>query len=137
MARDADIERRLLNWARWRNEREGLGGGNYAKADMAKERVDGDGWDWSQDPPTFEAEAIVTDMGVMRLASELRATVEAAYLSDGSVKRVAKRLHIAECTVYARIDMAHRKLRAWLAERSEQARAQAARDAAIREACRP
>ena len=136
MARDPDIERRLLNWARWKNAKEG-GGGNFARTDMTVERVDGAGWDWSQEPPTFEGEAITTDQAVMALPSELRATVEMAYLGAGSVQHMMARLQIARCTVYTRIDQAHRRLRTWFAERAEAARVQLARDEAVRRSARP
>lgn len=122
MARIEDMERRLLNWSRWRA---GLasGGLGYASANI-EDRVDGEGYDAQAIVPTVDCEASVTQDGVMALPSHLRATLEAVYLSGGTMKRKAERLCCPEGTIKARVWEAHRKLQAWLADRTARSRAE-------------
>lgn len=136
MARDADIDRRLHNWARWRA---GMrhGGLGYASVDMAAERVDGEGYDAPVPVPTVDVEASETEEAVLALPSELRATVEAVYLGQRSIKVIAARLCVAEPTVHARIWAAHTKLRAWLSERMARRRAQREQVEAVQRSARP
>ena len=122
MARIPDIDRRLDNWARWRAG--GRSGGlGFASVNLAT-AFQGRSTDREAIIPTLDAEAEITDRGVLALASELRATVEQAYLHGGSVARKCTRLACSEATYHSRIDRAHRELAAWLTEREAAARAQ-------------
>lgn len=137
MARIEDIERRLLNWARWRC---GLmrGGLGYASVDLGAERVDGGGgYDAPAVIPTSDVEASETDQAVMSLPGELRRTVEVCYLDGGGVQRHAAKLACSESTIKARIWRAHRLLSAWYAGRAAAAREQRARVEALQRAARP
>lgn len=122
MARIEDIERRLLNWARWRlgATRSPLG---YAQAQFG-ERVDGEGWDAPAVIPTVDAEAAETDRAVGALDSRLRRTVEVAYLHGGGIARKLQMLACSRATLHARIDEAHRKLSGWFTDQHRQAQAE-------------
>jgi DNA-directed RNA polymerase specialized sigma24 family protein len=122
MARIEDIERRLLNWARWRIDRtSGVLG--YAAAPLA-ERVDGEGWDAHALIPTVDCEASDTEVAVQALEGRLKATVEMVYVQGGGMRRKAERLCCSEATVHARIDEAHRKLSNWFTDRQQQREAE-------------
>lgn len=123
MARIPDIERRLLNWARWRIS-SSCGGLGYARASMEEERVDGVGYDAQAKMPTIDHEAADTDAAVQRLDSRLKATVESVYLASGTMRRKAARLCCSEATIYARIDEAHRALTSWFSGKAAEARAE-------------
>jgi len=122
MARIEDIERRLLNWARWRIDRTG-GVLGYAAATL-EERVDGEGWDAQAVIPTVDCEASDTELAVQVLEGRLKATVEMVYLQGGGMRRKAERLCCSEATVHARIDEAHRKLSTWFTDRQQQRQAE-------------
>lgn len=122
MARIEDIERRLLNWARWRIDRtSGVLG--YAAASL-EERVDGEGWDAQAVIPTVDCEASDTEVAVQALESRLKATVEEVYLKGGGLRRKAAQLCCSEATIHARIDEAHRKLSTWFTDRQQQRQAE-------------
>lgn len=134
MARIEDIERRLLNWARWRHGA-GSGGLGYATVNLAAEG----GRDNFREAviPTIDCEAEETDQAVLALSSELRATVEAVYLQGGTMAAKSRRLCCSEPTIYSRIDQAHRRIQSWLAERDRVRREQRARLEAMQRAARP
>jgi hypothetical protein len=118
MARIEDIERRLLNWARWKMG--GRSGGlGYASLNMAAVTVGGgrDGYREST-IPTNDCEAAETDQAVMTLPSELRRTVEVVYVEGGGMASKARRLCVGERTVQMRIETAHRHISRWLAEQN-------------------
>lgn len=118
MARIPDIERGLLNWARWRAQMQD-GGGNFARVDFTMERVDGGGWDTPTPIPTNDAEAEVYDRAVRALATELRQAVEMVYIKGGGMRDKARRLGVSEATVYLRIDRAHIAISGWLRDRKQ------------------
>lgn len=136
MARDADIERRLINWADWLAglRSHGLG---MASVDMAADRVDGEGYDAPSRNPIFDDEAEITDKAVRALVDNLRRTVVAVYIGPGGIKRIAQTLGISERTVHERIWQAHYRIKVWLSERQAQDRLQRERDAALRASARP
>jgi hypothetical protein len=135
MARIPDIERRLLNWARWRALMSD-GGGNFARASM-EERVDGEGWDAPTVINTLDAEAEETERGVLLLQSPLRAAVEIIYIGNGTIKRKAARLCVSEATLYLRVDQAHRALASWLSEKARAQQEHKRRLQALQGAARP
>lgn len=107
MARIEDIERRLLNWARWKL------GGTSSGLGYATARC----WAVVVTPgyreaviPTVACEAEETDRAVQSLASELRATLEVVYLMNEPMKRKIAYLCCCEATIKARIWRAHRML---------------------------
>lgn len=135
MARNEDMERRLLNWARWRS---GLASGGLGFASVSMEaRVDGDGYDAQAVIPTIDVDASVMDTAVLALPSHLRATVEMVYLAGGTMRRKAERLCCAEATIKTRIWEAHRVLSAWFADRAARARAAREQLEALQRSARP
>ena len=134
MARIEEIERRLLNWARWRAGA-GSGGMGYASVNMASEGAR-DGYREAT-IPTIDCEAEETDRVVMSLASELRAAVEAVYLGQGTVAEKARRLCLSEAGMYRRIDQAHARMQSWLNDLDQARRRQRARVEALLKAARP
>ncbi|WP_428421943.1 hypothetical protein [Methylibium sp.] len=122
MARLPDIERRLLNWARWKI---GCTSGGLGFASVVMEdRVDGEGFDAQAKVPTIDHEAAETDVAVLALDGRLRASVESVYVASGTMRRKAARLCCAEATIYARIDEAHRVLARWFSEKAAVGRAE-------------
>ena len=135
MARNEDMERRLLNWARWRS---GLASGGLGYASVSMEaRVDGDGYDAQAVIPTIDVDASVMDTAVLALPGHLRATVEMVYLAGGTMRRKAERLVCTEDAMKRRVWAAHAKLSAWFADRHARAAAARARVEALQRSARP
>lgn len=111
MARIEEIERRLLNWARWKSGGRSSGMG-YATVNLGASP--GGTRQRESVIPTIDCEAEETDRAVMSLPSELRATVEAVYVSANSARGVAARLCVTPAAVDARIWRAHSHIQAWL-----------------------
>lgn len=111
-SRNEDIDRRLMNWARWTHGMT-CGGLGFASVDMASEGIRE-----TAEPdvrvPLNDVEAEETNRGVLALPGELRATVEAVYLNGGSMAYKARLLCCAEATVYARLLRVDRALQVWL-----------------------
>lgn len=114
MARDVEVDRRLLNWARWVHGRSGgyaspgaggvLSGSGYREATI----------------PLWDCEAEETDRLVGRLEATLRQTVRVVYLEGGgTVTQVAAAmLGLGSVqAVHERVGRAHRHLAHWIAER--------------------
>lgn len=137
MARNEDMERRLRNWARWRASM-GVGMGSYARTDMTQERVDGGGgYDTPLSIPISDDEASRTETAVQALEAGLRDAVFAVYVNGGTMRHKASRLGIAEATIYARVDQAHRRLSAWFSEQAAAVRDHHARMQALQASARP
>lgn len=120
-----DIERRLLNWTRWKAGA-GVGGLGYASVNMLAAL--GGSSRGPHDPipiPTMAIEAEETDRAVMALPSELRRTVELVYLGRGGVADHARALAVPVATVRTRVCRAHKAISNWLADLAQS-----------REACR-
>lgn len=129
-----DMDRRLLNWARYVALM--CDGGRVGRAGT-EHRVDGVGWDAPTVIPTGDAEAEETGRGVVTLRSELRAAVECWYLGAGGVAAKAQRLCCSESTLRERIGLAHRQLGQWLADKALAARRERERVEALRSAAWP
>lgn len=129
MARMHDIERRLLNWARWKIG--GASGGlGYARA-KDEHRVDGEGYDAQSVVPTIDCEADETDQAVRALEGRLRATLEAVYVDGGGMRQKAKKLCCTEATIHSRVDEAHRRISGWLSDKRQQRDAERSRVEAL------
>jgi DNA-directed RNA polymerase specialized sigma24 family protein len=115
MARDPDIERRLLNWAR--AKRGGLSGGlGYASVNLEAEGAQRGYREATI--PVDACEADVMDAAVRALVPVLREVVTQFYLNNRGVRELAARERITPQAVKARIWKAHGELRAWLSDRS-------------------
>ena len=136
MARDQDIERRLINWADWLAGLRSRGLG-FASANMAVERVDGEGYDAPSRNPVIDDEAEITDQAVKALVHDLQRTVVMVYAGSGGMEDIATKLGVSKVTVHARIWQAHHKIKVWLSDRSHEARLQQERDDAMRRSMRP
>jgi len=112
MAKIEDIERRLLNWVRWRGG-VSSGGLGYTRVTLMGAHA-GRGGGYEAKVPAMDLEAEETDRGVLALPSHLRATVEAVYLGVGTMREKAGRLRRSEATLYAGVVLAHRRLSIWL-----------------------
>ena len=108
MARNEEMERRLLNWARWKLTN-GAGLLGFAAVDLEEAGMPRE--PYADAPiPTSNIEASETDEAVKRLPSDLRATVETHYLSNAPFSLKLKRLCISKPALYLRIERAHRLL---------------------------
>jgi hypothetical protein len=136
MARIEDIERRLLNWARWHASMSS-GSGQFARCDMTQERVDGGGYDTPTPIPLNDAEATETERAVCSLDADLQGALRAVYLDGGPMRRKVQRLGVSEATVYARVELAHRRISAWLTDQTQISRQHRARAEALQAAARP
>ncbi len=135
MARIEDIERRLLNWSRWKHGA-GARGLGYARVNLAMVVVDG-GQERDSIIPTDDCEAQDTDAAVMTLPSELRATVEVFYVHGGTMAAKAKILCCTEPTIRNRIGKAHPMIQTALADLAAKRRARRALVEAGQASARP
>lgn len=122
MARDENVERRLLNWARWRSGAGdvGLGYGNASMWNQVKVDVSPNR---QSVIPTNAIEASQTDDAIKDLPIFLRATVLEVYLADDSVEAKARRLGCGVSTVHSRITEAHRLISIWFHDKASTAQA--------------
>lgn len=120
MARNEELERRCLNWARWQ---EGAGQGGLGYSGVFHGATGGYR---TSIVPTQDVEAEQTDRAIKTLGSPLRETVHVYYLDTGSMEERCTRLQISRATIYTRIDRAHQLIAEWL--RDQKARAEHERE---------
>jgi hypothetical protein len=118
MARIEEIERRLLNWARWKH---GANNGGLGYAGMRWGDVVNTSRCRESIIPTNDCEAEETDRAVLALEDRLRDTVQVTYLQDCSMRSRAAQLGCSEPAVKARVWQAHQCLSRWLADKAQQA----------------
>jgi DNA-directed RNA polymerase specialized sigma24 family protein len=138
MARIDWIEQRLQNWVRWRLSR-GSGQLGYASVDLTNLADSDAGRDGyiTATIPTSDIEAAATEDAVVRLPSELKATVECVYLGAGTLREKMRRLAIAEPTLHTRIGRAHRLLADHFLAQQGRQRAERERVERLRDGARP
>lgn len=109
MAKIDDVERRLLNWARWKigGESGGLG---YASATLGLMAGAGTSAYRESLIPTGVAEAVETDNAVKLLDLDHRRVVIEHYEHGLSLAATSVKLGCSVATVYARVDRVHRLL---------------------------
>lgn len=120
MARNEELERRCLNWARWKDG-VGQGGLGWAVVYLSSAGSGRDGYREAK-VPTLDVEAEQTDRAIQSLESHLRRTVEVYYLGTGSMEERCRHLQVSRPTIYTRIDQAHEALAAWLRDVEARAR---------------
>lgn len=136
MARIDWIERRLLNWARWRLKA-GSGAGGYAQVNLANPTPG------IRDPyeaapiPVLAIEASETDTAIGTLPAELRSTLVEHYTGRGATSDQLRRLGIAKATLYARLERADRLLADYFNARDDAARRERQRVERLQAASRP
>lgn len=115
--RDQDMERRLLNWGRWRVAGAcgtmGFAGVNWGKLGDCDGGRDGY---VSASVPLLGIEASETDAVVKRLAPALRETLVVEYTSNLPLSDKLVRLGVVKGAWYARIERAHRAVTQALTE---------------------
>lgn len=127
--RDAEMDRRCENWARWMAGRSGGGlgcggGGPWAMA--------GGTGGWREAViPVWDCEAAETDQAIQQLVPDLRHTVHVYYLQPGGLRPKALLLGCSQATLHQRIDRAHRAISSWLQERRLQREAERERVEAL------
>lgn len=126
MARNEEMERRLLNWARWRLTR-GMGKLGYARTNLEEGTGDRSNPFPDAPVPTNDIEASETDDAVQRLPSDLRRTVEVCYVLGRSERERLAKLCISKTTMHQRIERAHRLLGEHFAARRERGQAERTR----------
>lgn len=122
MQRSTYWQERLNRWAQWVFTAPG-----GSRPAFYIERVDC-ATQWGALTPAINDEAIVTDQAVAALPAQLKAAVRATYL-DGignSKAGIARRLHISERTLHARLCHADLRLGIWLDLREDLAKSTAA-----------
>lgn len=116
MRRLEDIERRLLNWARWKSGA-GAGVGNLGYASVNLADADAGRSGYIEAPvPTSACEAEETDRAVLALESPMRAAVEWHYLQPGTYELKAGRLCCSVATFKNRVTQAHHSISRWLSD---------------------
>lgn len=135
MAKDPHMERRLLNWQRWKEGAGDIGLGygnasmwNQVKVDVTPNR--------ESVIPTNAIEAEETDRAVDALPLYLRDTVFTHYLSNVTIEVQAQRLGCGVSTVHSRIADAHRKLLVWFSDKTRRAAELRQQAEAVQEAAR-
>lgn len=114
-----DIERRLLNWSRWKLT-DGVGSGlglGYGRVGMWSSVVVDCGGRVESRVPTNAVEAGETDQAVEMLPVLLRDTVKVYWLTDHPVDVKARMLGCAVSTVHSRVREANVQLTALVGQR--------------------
>ncbi len=138
MARDGEIDRRLINWARWVSGGGGKGARlGYAGTSFMQGLVGRGHRDYETAIPVLDCEAEETQRGVLALPVELQDVVGQVYLGEGNISKRLAALDISRTTMRARLYEAHARLREWFAmldagRRRERERVEAAQRAAMR-----
>ena len=123
MARDPNIERRLINWARWMEGAGDVGLGYGSGSMWDRVRVDCSPNRQSV-IPTNAVEAEQTDRAIKSLPTELIETVHLHYAGRGTtVAAMAATLGCAVSTLHWRIGDAHRRITVWVSDREREAAA--------------
>lgn len=129
------VDRRLHNWARW-SERGGVIGLGYASVNL--ERLGGCGGSTAGPViPTNACEAAETHELVMRLPSELRATLQVYYHETQNRARISIKLCCAVATVDARLGRAHMLIARAIEDKEQAAQAQREQLAGLAQSARP
>lgn len=118
MARIEWVERRLENWALWK-ERRSSGASGYASqsifADGPSARGHGEAM-----VPVDDIEASITDDAVESLKlgwGHLHQTLHLVYVKGLGIRETAERMHRAMSTIHAQLGQADLQLAAWFNER--------------------
>lgn len=135
MRKDPHMERRMLNWVRWREGACSIGLGYGSASIWNRIKVDGQGYREAV-IPTDAVEAEQTERAVEALPAYLRATVHVYYLTDEPMERKAASLACGVSTVHARVADAHRRIVAWFSDRQRADAEHRDREAAVQRAAR-
>jgi hypothetical protein len=123
MAKNHDMERRLLNWVRWLDGSGGIGLGFGVTHPMWQGvRVDGQ-HACESFIPTNSIEAEETNRAVLDLSIDLQDTVRSYYVGSLPLRVQAQNLGCGVSTIHNRIEQAHTRMAAWLTERATRAAA--------------
>lgn len=134
MAKSDDVERRLLNWVRWRI------GGASGGTGYASSRWGGTpGTSAYRDSviPTSAAEAIETDAVIQRLDQDLLQLVMDHYADGLSMAALAVKRDCSVATAYARLGRLHQLLGQAFHDMAEARRAERKRVESLARASKP
>lgn len=124
MSKIVEIERRLVNWARWKASEGAIGGLGYASPSTFS-GVGGGAY--GSAIPMLGHEAADTDSAIMSLSKDTQRTLIEVYVSAPPSDVVAQRLGVGIDAVRRRVDQAHRALQRIFEDRAQALKA--ARDA--------
>lgn len=111
MARDAEIERRLRNWALWCV---GVSGSTLGYAAPKYTDEPTDTAEQGIRIPVLFIEAEETDRAIKTLEAGLQETLKVVYVSEYDTKWQQKRLGCTARAIQLRVERAHRLLKDWL-----------------------
>lgn len=137
MARNEEMERRCLNWARWKAG-DGQGGLGWGSGSGGWQSAGADRSGYREAKvPTLDAEAEQTNRAIETLDVSMQRTVTVYYLGTGTMEQRCSHLQISRATIYLRVDRAHELLAAWLREIEAKARNERERLALLLASARP
>lgn len=134
MSRCEEMERRLLNWARWK---QGAGVGGLGFAAVKLEACSSRPMYRESIIPTSAAEAEETDRGITWLSEPWQRTVRVHYLARHGLQWQSAQLGVSDRMIRIRIEQAHVQLKMWLHGVQLARLAQRDRVEALQRAARP
>lgn len=111
MARDAEMERRLRNWARWCA---GVSGSTLGYAAMRYTDEPAGTAERDIKIPVLGVEAEETDRAVRALEAGLQLTLKVVYVWEYDTKRQQRELGCTARAIQLRVERAHWQLKDWL-----------------------
>lgn len=135
MARDPNIERRMLNWMRWKQGAGSIGLGYGSASIWNRVQVDHSP-NRASVVPTNAIEGDETNDAINALPQHLKETVHVFYLCDDRIELKARALGCGVSTVHARIGEAHRLITVWFSDKTRAAAAHREREEAVQAAAR-
>ena len=115
MAIDAETERMMNNWARWRS------GGGVSVAVTAAYDLEARGRREEVSMPLINGEAVDVDAAVEALPAELKQIVVEFWTKAGTIRNKANRCGSSVEPFYRKLEDAHYRIRTFLANRRQQA----------------
>jgi len=115
MAIDADTERLMNNWARWRD------GGGLSTPITAAYGLEARGRREEVSIPLINGEAVDVDAAVEDLPEPLKHVVVEFWCKPGTVRNKANRCGSAVDTFYRKLEDAHYRIRTFMGNRKRQA----------------
>lgn len=116
MSKITEVERRLINWARWKASEGAIGGLGYASPSTFS-GVGGGAY--GSAIPMLGHEAADTDSAIMELGRDAQATLFEVYVSDPPSDVLSQRLGVGADAVRRRVDQAHRALQRIFEDRAQ------------------
>lgn len=116
MAIDAETERLMLNWARWKS------GASVTLAMSSAYDLEARGRREATPMPLINGEGVEVDAAVEQLPPELKLVVIQFWTKGGTIRQKARTCGCVERSLYNRLDDAHHRIRCHLSGQREIAR---------------